>query len=294
MEDAPFCGELGDLDTLRKKEAPKNERNDNCLWDCSWDTNPYYKYYIPWTLRSAYTPPTGDQCKIVRQLLIFITAPRIPTDLKCLRDCFPPKQLKLMKKALKDGKKNRQAKLEPCAGNSTYWFPESLDPKLDILIGKSSALRTRSQNNDILSNDLAEEFLDDNEFFPLLISSSPDAEFSNDYQSFVRATNSFQLSLEICAFARFLNELNLYGNSRTYNLFGNKTCDDFLPPVPTSKSRQNKRVSKINTKTFGSTTSNTTVNRYPWLCSLKESGFRGRHRCGVTLLAGNCYAVIQG
>ena len=84
-----------------------------------------------------------------------------------------------------------------------------------------------------------------------------------------------------------------YGNIQ-FNLFGNKTCDDFLPPVPTSKSRQNKRVSKINTKTFGSTTSNTTVNRYPWLCSLKESGFRGRHRCGVTLLAGNCYAVIQG
>ena len=26
--------------------------------------------------------------------------------------------------------------------------------------------------------------------------------------------------------------------------------------------------------------------RYPWMCSLKEAGFFGRHRCGVTLLSG--------
>ena len=26
---------------------------------------------------------------------------------------------------------------------------------------------------------------------------------------------------------------------------------------------------------------------YPWMCSLKTSGYRGRHRCGVTLLSGH-------
>lgn len=26
--------------------------------------------------------------------------------------------------------------------------------------------------------------------------------------------------------------------------------------------------------------------RFPWLCSLREAGFRGRHRCGVALLSG--------
>ena len=25
---------------------------------------------------------------------------------------------------------------------------------------------------------------------------------------------------------------------------------------------------------------------FPWMCSLKEAGFRGKHKCGVTLLAG--------
>ena len=29
------------------------------------------------------------------------------------------------------------------------------------------------------------------------------------------------------------------------------------------------------------------LNRFPWLCSLKESGFAGKHRCGVTLLSGS-------
>ena len=26
--------------------------------------------------------------------------------------------------------------------------------------------------------------------------------------------------------------------------------------------------------------------RFPWVCSLKEAGFSGRHKCGVTLLSG--------
>ena len=26
---------------------------------------------------------------------------------------------------------------------------------------------------------------------------------------------------------------------------------------------------------------------HPWACSLKTKGFRGRHKCGVTLLSGN-------
>ena len=31
---------------------------------------------------------------------------------------------------------------------------------------------------------------------------------------------------------------------------------------------------------------------FPWMCSLKEAGFSGRHRCGVTLLSGNEYFDI--
>ena len=29
-----------------------------------------------------------------------------------------------------------------------------------------------------------------------------------------------------------------------------------------------------------------TSQHHPWACSLRTSGFRGRHRCGVTLLSG--------
>ena len=34
---------------------------------------------------------------------------------------------------------------------------------------------------------------------------------------------------------------------------------------------------------------------HPWACSLRTKGFRGRHRCGVTLLSGEkCTAIIFG
>ena len=41
-----------------------------------------------------------------------------------------------------------------------------------------------------------------------------------------------------------------------------------------------------NTRIVGPTTENTGTQQYPWLCSLRTRGYRGRHRCGVTLLSG--------
>ena len=34
-------------------------------------------------------------------------------------------------------------------------------------------------------------------------------------------------------------------------------------------------------------------DRYPWMCSLKETGFRGKHKCGVTLLSGGFFDLIR-
>ena len=31
---------------------------------------------------------------------------------------------------------------------------------------------------------------------------------------------------------------------------------------------------------------------YPWMCSLKERGYRGRHKCGVTLLSGLSRGIV--
>ena len=44
--------------------------------------------------------------------------------------------------------------------------------------------------------------------------------------------------------------------------------------------------SRVKDKFFGSTTERAKQNIFPWLCSLKEAGFKGNHRCGVTLLSG--------
>ena len=36
-----------------------------------------------------------------------------------------------------------------------------------------------------------------------------------------------------------------------------------------------------------------TSQHHPWACSLKTRGFRGRHRCGVTLLSGEISITIS-
>ena len=63
---------------------------------------------------------------------------------------------------------------------------------------------------------------------------------------------------------------------------------------------QNRHFSNIsNVRLFGSSVYPVDLKRdtrhHPWLCSLRTRGFRGRHRCGVTLLSGNNTTImIQG
>ena len=57
-----------------------------------------------------------------------------------------------------------------------------------------------------------------------------------------------------------------------------------------SESVQKDDIRKDQEKIFGSSTFPVDVTpdtkHHPWLCSLRTRGFRGRHRCGVTLLSG--------
>ena len=56
--------------------------------------------------------------------------------------------------------------------------------------------------------------------------------------------------------------------------------------------------SAIQVKLGGTTVFPTDVNasisslHHPWACSLRSKGFRGRHRCGVTLLSGRLWMQI--
>ena len=94
---------------------------------------------------------------------------------------------------------------------------------------------------------------------------------------FILATNPYDLALEYC----LLSCQDLIFCDRSQPLFP-KGCTFMAGLVKRGRSNE-------VTKAFGSSTfqSNTTLN--PWLCSLKERGFRGRHRCGVTMLSGNYF-----
>ena len=68
----------------------------------------------------------------------------------------------------------------------------------------------------------------------------------------------------------------------------NNKIVDYIPDLA---SKQEFKVNNSN-RIFGSSVSPVTLlpieptRHHPWLCSLRTRGFRGRHRCGVTLLSG--------
>ena len=58
-------------------------RVDECLWDCDWKPNPYFKKVLKYVskLNEEADSPTNAH-------LILSTSPKVPKDLNCLSDCF--------------------------------------------------------------------------------------------------------------------------------------------------------------------------------------------------------------
>ena len=161
------------------------------------------------------------------------------------------------------------------------------DYKIDCMIKANLA---RQKSLQFPSASLAQQV--ENVIVPIG-SLGPDAN-STTSPEVLRATNSLQLALEICSFAKFMFERNIDDD-----LFEDKDCDkiiidnqffdvDFFDTSKRQrkKSRKRNRKERTKNKIFGATTTESKQNMHPWLCALKEVGFRGRHRCGVTLLSG--------
>ena len=56
---------------------------EECLWDCQWQPNPFYKDVFKWKTKLNVEDVTKDNT----HLLLF-TSPNVPRDLRCLEDCF--------------------------------------------------------------------------------------------------------------------------------------------------------------------------------------------------------------
>ena len=77
-----------------------------------------------------------------------------------------------------------------------------MDKNLDCLIEWSAGLRSNIQNKGLVNNDVSGDFSTFDDFD---IQNVQNKRYKMKY---MRATNAFEMALEICAFARFLNELN--------------------------------------------------------------------------------------
>jgi len=275
LTDFEDCGERG---TIQSSEPDTSDYNDfydyydpwvynetsdtpdvgtNCLWDCKWKFNPYFKSILSWEINITDKVDT---------VAVFMTSPRIPTDLTCLKDCFPNKENKYLKKCTDelslsqndDGRYDRYIRVLNCIVMKRK--RERKEKSLDTVEQRNFLnIFPERRKGKVASNKCVR----------------PDCGW------YIRAANPSDLALEFCLLA--CKGLDFCDpNTQIFE----DDCAFLAELIDDSKKNVN------DVKTFGSSTtlSNTTYN--PWLCSLKEKGFRGRHRCGVTMLSGPPHQTI--
>ena len=89
LEDFPGCG-------LRNAPNPRESGGDECLWDCTWVPNPFFRksWNIPLVDQHLRDSNQANQ-KAVFNVRYIMTSPRIPRDISCLEDCRLPKEVKI-------------------------------------------------------------------------------------------------------------------------------------------------------------------------------------------------------
>ena len=85
LEDFPGCG-------LRNAPDPRVSGGDECLWDCTWVTNPFFRK--SWNIRLVdqhlRDPNKAKKKAVFNDVRYIMTTPRIPRDLSCLANCRLP------------------------------------------------------------------------------------------------------------------------------------------------------------------------------------------------------------
>ena len=133
---------------------------EECLWDCEWQPNPFYKQVLKWETKLKEDNSTKDNA----HLLLF-TSPQIPRNLSCLEDCFIrfeagsdwAKRSKVRRKCSANGldrlipthtKEGQEFIESRYSDASLYWANEddfaSVNPNLDCLGWKGKKFREKS------------------------------------------------------------------------------------------------------------------------------------------------------
>jgi len=275
-ESRPVLKEFEDCGKKHVRNPQQEFARSDCLWDCKWKRNPFYVHSPDreFVYTDYYTPTAN--------ITTIITTPRIPEDLTCLSDCFWPSPVFQL--------------CYSCCIDPTNICPQFLGPPPPLPPGQVWTDRD------------------------CLFKCYRDRNFNAAGRFYARGPTD--MAMEICriSLSPAAAEMQLFpkGDCGTLPDFffilnaDNLPLPPLFPSFPRSTGGKNPFVGKLSEsnqilrhssesvqkddirkdqeKIFGSSTFPVDVTpdtkHHPWLCSLRTRGFRGRHRCGVTLLSG--------
>ena len=92
LSDFPACGFRNEASTVHPFLPERVQRRDECLWDCDWVDNPFYR--TNWTIHLVdnylKNPDNPDEKVMFENVKYFMMTPKIPKNLTCLDGCRLP------------------------------------------------------------------------------------------------------------------------------------------------------------------------------------------------------------
>ena len=89
LSDFPACGFRNEASTVHPFIPGRVQRRDECLWDCDWVDNPFYR--DNWTIHLVdnylKNPDNPDEKVMFEDVKYFMMTPKIPKNLTCLDGC---------------------------------------------------------------------------------------------------------------------------------------------------------------------------------------------------------------
>ena len=260
LEDYDSCGIFGDEQTKPKYKPNRARIGDDyeCLWDCEWQFNPFYKsgdiFYTKLGLH-------------IEQFPMVHTSPQLPTNLTCLSDCFsfyknPRNDVMTKKRSRKRVQCSAQGfdTLVPthhefgvnftasqysdmALWKSSWEFYETIigswNPNLDCLMLLESIPR---QQGDHTGNFIPAGNAPSNQGGKRkLFRTSNGENLPAEGNRVLRASNPLSSAVEICAFAKLLQFVKSFNTTSQLNeaapdmedffAAGPPGCDNFLPDI---------------------------------------------------------------
>ena len=92
LSDFPACGFRNEASTVHPFLPERVQRRDECLWDCDWVDNPFYR--TNWTIHLVdnylNNPDNPNEKVVFENVKYFMMTPKIPKNLTCLDGCRLP------------------------------------------------------------------------------------------------------------------------------------------------------------------------------------------------------------